>query len=128
MCNPDDQIACINGDPSQQAARADTRSPAQGQHDALNALVRGQLGDPTLGTHNGLPVTVIASTTLQELTTGAGRALTGGGTVLPIPDLIRMALHAYHYLAVFDQHTTRPLYLGRTRRIASPGGGPTSES
>jgi Domain of unknown function (DUF222) len=120
MCSPDDQIACVNGDPSQQAARTDTRSPAQRQHDALNALVRGQLGDPTLGTHNGLPVTVIASTTLQELTTGAGHAVTGGGTVLPIPDLIRMARHAYHYLAVFDHHSTRPLYLGRTRRIASP--------
>jgi hypothetical protein len=31
-----------------------------------------------------------------------------------------MASHAYHYLAVFDEHSSRPLYLGRTRRIASP--------
>ncbi len=63
---------------------------------------------------------MIVSTTLQELTSGAGRAVTGGGTVLPMRDLIRMASHAYHYLAVFDQHSERPLYLGRTRRIASP--------
>ena len=35
-------------------------------------------------------------------------------------DVIRMASHAYHYLAVFDEHSSRPLYLGRTRRIASP--------
>jgi hypothetical protein len=34
-------------------------------------------------------------------------------------DLIRMASHAHHYLAVFDEHESRPLYLGRTRRIAS---------
>ena len=88
-------------------------------HCVGNALVRGQLGDPKLGMHNGLPVTVIVSTTLQELTTGAGQAVTGGGTLLPMRDLIRMAGHAYHYLAVFDEHDNRPLYLGRSKRIAS---------
>jgi len=82
-------------------------------------LVRGQLGDPKLGVHNGLPVTVIVSTTLQELAAAAGQAVTGGGTLLPIRDLIRMAGHACHYLAVFDEHDSRPLYLGRSRRIAS---------
>jgi hypothetical protein len=120
MCNPDDQTPCVNGEPTDEAASTDRRSHSQRQHDALNALVRGQLGDPKLGVHNGLPVTVIVSTTLQELTSGAGRAVTGGGTLLPMRDLIRMARHSYHYLAVFDQHSSRPLYLGRTRRIASP--------
>ncbi|BBZ38582.1 hypothetical protein MCNS_16450 [Mycobacterium conspicuum] len=120
MCNPADEKPCVAGEPTEEAARTDTRTPAQRQHDALNALVRGQLGDPKLGQHNGLPVTVIVSTTLQELTAASGRAVTGGGTVLPMRDLIRMASHAYHYLAVYDQHSARPLYLGRTRRIASP--------
>ncbi|BCQ09172.1 putative protein [Mycobacterium heckeshornense] len=120
MCNPDDQTPCINGTPNHEAAGKDLRTHAQRQHDALNALVRGQLGDPNLGTHNGLPVTVIVSTTLTELTAGAGHALTGGGTLLPMRDLIRMASHAHHYLAVFDDHDNRPLYLGRTKRIASP--------
>jgi hypothetical protein len=120
MCNPDDEKPCVTGQPDDDAASKDLRTPGQRQHDALNALVRGQLGDPKLGQHNGLPVTMIVSTTLQELTSGAGRAATGGGTVLPMRDLIRMASHAYHYLAVFDQHSERPLYLGRTRRIASP--------
>jgi len=120
MCNPDDETACVTGEPDEDRARRDSRSHAQRQHDALNALVRGQLGDPKLGRHNGLPVTVIVSTTLQELSSGAGRAMTGGGTLVPMRDLIRMASHAYHYLAVFDQHSNRPLYLGRTRRIASP--------
>ena len=32
-----------------------------------------------------------------------------------------MASHAHHYLAVFNRHTEVPLYLGRTRRCASPG-------
>lgn len=120
MCNPDDQIPCVDGQPTQDAVSTDVRSHAQRQHDALNALVRGQLGDPKLGVHNGLPVTVIASTTLAELNAASGYAVTGGGTLLPMRDLIRMASHAYHYLAVFDDHQNRPLYLGRTRRIASP--------
>ena len=30
-----------------------------------------------------------------------------------------MASHAWHYLCVFEDHTERPLYLGRTKRIAS---------
>ena len=120
MCNPDDPTPCVNGQPGEESANTDARSPAQRQHDALNALIRGQLGDPKLGVHNGLPVTVIVSTTLQELTSGAGRAVTGGGTLLPMRDVIRMASHAYHYLAVFDEHSSRPLYLGRSRRIATP--------
>jgi Domain of unknown function (DUF222) len=120
MCNPDDQIPCVTDEPGDERASGDTRSPAQRQHDALNALVRSQLGDPKLGLHNGLPVTVIVSTTLQELTSGTGRAVTGGGTLLPMRDVIRMARHAYHYLAVFDKHSSRPLYLGRAKRIATP--------
>jgi hypothetical protein len=109
MCNPAAELA-----------DADPRSHPQRQHDALNALVRGQLDDPTLGKHHGLPLTVIVSTTLAELTAATGHAVTAGGTLLPMPDLIRMAAHAYHYLAVFDDHDARPLYLGRSKRIATP--------
>jgi hypothetical protein len=36
-------------------------------------------------------------------------------------DVIRLASHAHHYLAIFDRHTEIPLYLGRTKRIATPG-------
>ncbi len=112
--------ACVSDDENDCATvGADIRSHAQRQHDALNALVRGQLGDPKLGVHNGLPVTVVVSTTLQELTSATGHAVTGGGTLLPMRDLIRMASRAHHYLAVFDDHQNRPLYLGRARRIAS---------
>jgi hypothetical protein len=62
---------------------------------------------------------VIVSATLEQLQTGAGVAVTGGGSLLPMRDLIRMASHAWHYLCVFDTHTERPLYLGRSKRIAS---------
>jgi hypothetical protein len=119
MCNPDDQTPTVTGEPSQQVIDRDARSHAQRQHDSLAALVRGQLGDPKLGEHRGLPVTVIASATLDQLHTGAGVAVTASGTLLPMRDVIRMASHAWHYLAVYDNHTERPLYLGRAKRIAS---------
>ena len=119
MCNPADHTPTVTGEPSTEVTDRDDRSHAQRQHDALAALVRGQLGDPKLGQHNGLPVTIIATATLEQLQTGAGVAVTAGRTLLPMRDLIRMASHAYHYLAVFDQHSERPLYLGRTKRIAT---------
>jgi hypothetical protein len=62
---------------------------------------------------------VIVSATLQQLQEKTGHAVTAGGTLLPIPDLIRMARHAFHYLALFDGATGRALWLGRTKRIAS---------
>ena len=119
MCNPDDQSPVVTGEPAEEAARQDLRSHGQRQHDALGALVRSQLGNPQLGTHRGLPVTVIATTTLQDLQAQSGHVVTAGGTLLPMRDLIRMAAHANHYLAVFDRHTECPLYLGRSKRIAS---------
>ncbi|QZY47959.1 HNH endonuclease, partial [Mycolicibacterium austroafricanum] len=72
-----------------------------------------------LGSHNGLPVTVVVSTTLQELEKGAGVAVTGGGSLLPMPDLIRLAARAHHYLYVYDQHSGQSLYLGRAKRLAN---------
>jgi hypothetical protein len=119
MCDPHDETPRVNEEPSDEAVQRDLRSVTQRQHDALNALVRSQLGNPALGTHRGLPVTVIVSTTLQELRSATGQAVTGGGTLLPMSDVIRMASHSHHYLVIFDEHTGRPLYLGRTRRIAS---------
>ena len=119
MCNPADEHPVTEGEPDEDAAGRDARGYAKRQHDALTALVRGQLGDPTLGQHNGLPVTVVVTATLDQLQAGAGRAVTSAGALIPIPDLIRMASHAWHYLCVYDKHTQRPLYLGRTRRIAS---------
>ncbi len=119
MCNPEDQTPTVTGEPTQATVDADRRQHPQRQHDALLALLRSQLGNPNLGTHNGLPVTIIATTTVDQLCTAAGHAVTASGTLIPMRDLIRMASHAHHYLCVFDKHTDRPLYLGRTRRIAT---------
>ncbi|MDN4519957.1 DUF222 domain-containing protein, partial [Mycolicibacterium austroafricanum] len=103
------------------SARAgrDTRTQDQRNHDGLKALLRRLLGSGRLGSHNGLPVTVVVSTTLQELEKGAGVAVTGGGSLLPMPDLIRLAARAHHYLYVYDQHSGQSLYLGRAKRLAN---------
>jgi Domain of unknown function (DUF222) len=87
-------------------------------HSAKTAS-RAVLTSGQLGQLSGLPVTVIVSTTLQELESGCGRAVTATGSLLPMSTVIRMASHAYHYLTIFDKHTGRALHLGRTRRIAS---------
>src|SRR5215467_5609877 len=48
-----------------------------------------------------------------------GRGLTGGGSILPMSDVIRPARHARHYLAIFDKGKALALY--HTKRLASPG-------
>lgn len=121
MCNPEDQSPCVTGTPSQDAIHNDTRSPGQRNHDALTAMGRAVLASGTLGRLNGLPCTMIVSTTLKELESGRGHAITAGGTLLPMSTVIRLASMSYHYLSVFDQHTSMPLYLGRAKRIATPG-------
>ncbi len=118
--NPDDEPPATGEQSTLEKTRSDTRSQAQRNHDAFKAVGRAALMSGQLGQHNGLPVTVIVSTTLQELESGAGLAVTGGGSKLPMRDLIRMASHAHHYLAVFDKHTQQALYLGRSKRLASP--------
>ena len=66
------------------------------------------------------PLSLITRTTLQDLESRAGIGVTGGGTKIPITDVIRMAGHANHYLAVFDKATGSALDLFRARRVASP--------
>ena len=121
MGNPDDEAPCVDGAPTEQSQHRDMRSQAQRNHDAFKAVGRAMLASGQLGQHNGLPVTIIVSTTLQELQSAAGHAVTGGGSLLPMAEVIRMAAHAYHYLAVFDKCTEVPLFLGRTKRLASAG-------
>jgi hypothetical protein len=121
MCNPDDETSSVDERPSVEREHADTRSQGQRNHDALKAMGRSVLASGELGEHNGLPATIIVSTTLKDLESGAGIAVTGGGSLLPMADVIRLAGHAHHYLAVFDNHTEEPLYLGRSRRLASRG-------
>jgi hypothetical protein len=118
MCNPNDDTPCVDGVPSQEAIEGDARSHAQRQHDALLAALRAVLASGELGQHNGLPASIIVTTTLAELEAAAGRGLTGGGSILPISDVIRLARHARHYLAIFDKGKALALY--HTKRLASP--------
>ncbi|MGH3635664.1 MAG: 13E12 repeat family protein, partial [Mycobacterium sp.] len=108
----------------------DERTPGQRCHDALKVGLNTALASGGLGTHRGHPVTVVVTTTLGELDQAAravadpsvpmpAPARTGGGSRLPMRDLIRMAAQGIHYLAVFDDHIKRPLYLGRQKRVAS---------
>ncbi|MCA2316149.1 HNH endonuclease [Mycobacterium sp. WUMAC-025] len=119
MCNPLDDTPCVDGTPSQAAIDRDTRSKAQRGHDALLAALRALLASGELGQHNGLPASIIVTTTLQELEAAAGRGLTGGGTILPMSEVIRLGRHAHHYLAIFDKGKALALY--HTKRLASPG-------
>ena len=112
------------------SAERDDRTPAQRCHDALTFGLRTAIASGDLGVHRGHPVTVVITTTLAELNQAAHAAVdasvpmppparTGGGSRLPMRALISMAANAIHYLAVFDNHTERPLYLGRQKRIAT---------
>ena len=118
MCNPDDETPLVDQEPSEDAVRRDTRSQAQRHHDAFLAGLRGLLASGELGQHNGLPVSIVVTTTLQDLEAAAGKALTGGGSLVPMADVIRWASHAHHYLAVFDNG--KALALHHTKRLASP--------
>ncbi|KBZ60414.1 hypothetical protein K875_03357 [Mycobacterium [tuberculosis] TKK-01-0051] len=119
MCNPDDDTPAVDGAPSEEAVQRDTRTPGQRNHDGLNAALRAMLASGDLGRHNGLPASIVVTTTLTELEAAAGKGLTGGGTILPMSDVIRLARHAHHYLAIFDKGKALALY--HTRRLASPG-------
>jgi hypothetical protein len=120
MCNPDDPEPCISGTPTQEQIDNDHRSLSQRRHDALVAIGRMALMSGQLGRLNGLPVSIIIRTTLQDLESRAGVGTSGGGSLVPISDVIRMAGHANHYLAVFDRATGSALDLFRARRTASP--------
>jgi hypothetical protein len=121
MCNPDDETPCVDGEPSEEAAHGDMRSQGQRNHDALKAMGRNVLASGELGQHNGLPATIIVSTTLKGLESGHGFAVTGGGSLLPMSDVIREASQAHQYLVIFEDHTEVPLYCGRAKRFATPG-------
>jgi len=108
----------------------DTRRPEQRCHDAVKLALKTAIASGGLGQHRGAPVTVVVTTTLAELQQAARAACdpavpmppaarTGGTGRLPMRDVIRLAGQSIHYLAVFDDHSARPLYLGRTRRLAT---------
>ncbi|WP_229705058.1 HNH endonuclease signature motif containing protein [Williamsia phyllosphaerae] len=126
MNNPDDDqsprgdTADIDPDLLREAAGRDSRSVAQRNHDALKALLQCAADGGLLGaSHRGLPPHIIISITESELRDRAGVANTATGTDLPITDVLTLAARAQMHLAVFDDHTAEPLFLGRAHRLAS---------
>lgn len=117
-CNPEDEVPVVDGTPGEDTVRRDNRSEAQRNHDGFLAGLRGLFASGELGRHNGLPVSIVVTTTLKDLEAAAGKALTAGGTVVPMSDVIRWAGHAHHYLAIFDHGKALALY--HTKRLASP--------
>ena len=83
-CNPEDENPVVDATPDQDAVRRDHRTTAQRNHDGLLAGLRGLLASGELGQHNGLPVSIVVTATLADLEAAAGKALTGGGTLLPM--------------------------------------------
>ena len=112
------------------AETRDERSGAQRCHDGVKLGLKAGIASGGLGAHRGHAVTVIVRTTLAELDQAAhavthpevpmpGPARTGGDSALPMREAIRMAADSIHYLAVFHEHTGRPIDLGRQARIAT---------
>ena len=119
MANPHGPQPVLDGAPTQEAIDRDSRTAAQRNHDALHTTARALLASGALGQHNGLPASIIVTTSLHDLENGCGTGLTGGGTLLPMSEVIALARHAHHYLAIFDQGKAIGLY--HTKRLASPG-------
>ncbi|GLD26718.1 hypothetical protein Mkiyose1665_23610 [Mycobacterium kiyosense] len=118
IANPEDHLPHIDeGEPDPEAVRRDTRGTAQRQHDGLHAGLMALLASGDLGQHHGLPVTIVVTTTLAELEAGTGTARTGGGSLVPMSDVIRWSGAAHPYLALFDGAT--PLALYHTKRLAN---------
>ncbi|OBB98731.1 HNH endonuclease signature motif containing protein [Mycobacterium sp. 852002-40037_SCH5390672] len=117
-CNPADEAPVVDTTPDEDAVRRDSRSQAQRNHDGFLAGLRGLFASGKLGQHNGLPVSIVVTTTLQDLEAATGKGLTAGGTLVPMSDVIRWAGHAHHYLAIFDKGRSLALY--HTKRLASP--------
>ena len=82
-------------------------------------MCRSVLALGELGSHRGLPVSIVVTTTLQELESAAGIPGTGGGKLAADargdPDGQSCAALS----AFYDQHTGRELHPGETKRIAS---------
>lgn len=97
---------------------SDSRSAGQRRHDALVAALKAALHregpmPPTRGCS-----TVVATMTLEQLQRAAGIVPTDVGTVLSIPDLIRLGADKNAFLAVLDDSTGNLIELGRSKRAA----------
>ena len=120
MANPYDPEPVLDGTPSEEAIQRDT--PAA----PLSGITTGCMlpcgrcwpAENSVSTM-GYPLRSLSPPPCKSWKPVAGRALTGGGSLLPMSEVIRLASHAHHYLAIFDKGRAIGLY--QTKRLASPG-------
>jgi hypothetical protein len=98
----------------------DERTPGQRRHDALYEAAQRLLRSDTLPASGGSPVTILATTTIKELASGIGGAVTGHGSTVSIDQLMRMACEA-EVIPVVLNEAGGILAYGRRRRLASRG-------
>ncbi|SIS00708.1 HNH endonuclease signature motif containing protein [Williamsia sterculiae] len=124
MNNPDDPESPVgdadkvHADVLAAAAKRDTRTAAQRNHDAFTLMLRTITESGVLGQHRGLPAQVIVTMTLEELEAETGIATTASGGTLPVRDALALAGTSRPFLALLDD-ADRPLFFGRQRRLAS---------
>ena len=107
----------VDGGADPTVAAGDTRSVGQRQHDGLLAALEALMGAGILGSHRGLPVTLILTASLRDIENAAGVGVSAGGARVPMRDVIAMAGRSNPYLAVFEG--AKPLALYHGRRFAS---------
>ena len=132
--NPDDEDPNpitnphhLDGDASSQehreklaeAGRRDTRSAAQRNHDALEAMCDWILRHQGLGRPTRIPSQLVITIDEQDLARRAGVALTATGTMVPTAELIELAADAVPWLEVFRDATRVVLDFARGRRLAT---------
>ncbi|SIR89470.1 TIGR03618 family F420-dependent PPOX class oxidoreductase [Williamsia sterculiae] len=124
MNNPDDPESPVgdadkvHADVLAAAAKRDTRTAAQRNHDAFTLMLRTITESGVLGQHRGLPAQVIVTMTLDELEAETGIATTASGGHPPVRDALALAGTSRPLLALLDDKD-RPLFFGRQRRLAS---------
>ena len=125
-CRPSACWRCASADESPHRGRAPIQAikhacaPAQRNHDALAAMCRSTLASGELGAITGPPVSIVVTTTLQELESAAGIAHTGrrppAADARCDPDGQPRAARSAHL-----RHAHRPRAVSReTKRIATP--------
>jgi hypothetical protein len=98
----------------------DERPHVQRLHDALEEACARLLKADDQPTVDGVPASVIATISIEELLAKTGLAETADGSQLTPDQLLRIADEAEIWPTIINSHGV-PLALGRTRRLASPG-------
>jgi hypothetical protein len=98
----------------------DDRTAGQRRHDAMVEAARRLLRSGQLPDAGGVPVTILVTTSLTELMTRTGVAMTASGCALTIPQLLTVACEAQVVPVIFND-AGGILAFGRTRRLASVG-------